>query len=92
MADVAVESGDESLIQACKKLWDNITTKRMYITGGIGSMSIGEAFTFDYDLPNDTAYAETCAAVGLVFLPTGCCRLILTGVTLILWKERYTIQ
>ncbi|WP_026486269.1 glycoside hydrolase family 127 protein [Caldanaerobius polysaccharolyticus] len=67
MADVAVESGDESLIQACKKLWDNITTKRMYITGGIGSMSIGEAFTFDYDLPNDTAYAETCAAVGLVF-------------------------
>ncbi|ADH61394.1 protein of unknown function DUF1680 [Thermoanaerobacter mathranii subsp. mathranii str. A3] len=67
MVDVAVETGDESLIQACKKLWDNITTKRMYITGGIGSSSFGEAFTFDFDLPNDTVYAETCAAIGLVF-------------------------
>lgn len=67
MVDVAVETDDESLIQACKRLWDNITTKRMYITGGIGSSSIGETFTFDYDLPNDTAYAETCAAIGLVF-------------------------
>jgi hypothetical protein len=67
MADVAAETGDKELLEACKKLWDNIISKRMYITAGIGSMSIGEAFTFDYDLPNDTAYAETCAAIGLVF-------------------------
>lgn len=67
MADVAIETGDETLINACKKLWDNATSRRMYITGGIGSSAHGEAFTFDYDLPNDTAYTETCAAIGLVF-------------------------
>lgn len=67
MADVAAEIGDEELYQACKRLWQNIIKKRMYITGGIGSVSIGEAFTFDYDLPNDTAYAETCASIGLMF-------------------------
>ncbi|WP_237163149.1 beta-L-arabinofuranosidase domain-containing protein [Paenibacillus sp. BIHB 4019] len=67
MADLAAETGDEALLQACKKLWDNIVAKRMYITGGIGSMAEGEAFTSDYDLPNDTAYAETCASIGLIF-------------------------
>lgn len=67
MADQAAETGDESLLEACRRLWDNIVTRRMYITGGIGSMAEGESFTADYDLPNDTAYAETCASIGLIF-------------------------
>ncbi|KRE41165.1 glycoside hydrolase family 127 protein [Paenibacillus sp. Soil522] len=67
MADVARETGDESLLEACRRLWDNIAAKQMYITGGIGSMAHGEAFSFDYDLPNDTVYSETCASIGLIF-------------------------
>ncbi|WP_238915206.1 beta-L-arabinofuranosidase domain-containing protein [Clostridium sp. YIM B02555] len=67
MTDVAAETGDVELFKACKKLWKNIILKRMYITGGIGSTSIGESFTFDYDLPNDMVYGETCASVGLAF-------------------------
>ena len=67
MADVARVDGDEPLYNACLKLWDNITQKKMYVTGGIGATHIGEAFSFNYDLPNDTAYSETCAAIGLVF-------------------------
>ena len=67
MADVARLTEDEDLLKACDTLWDNITKKRMYVTGGIGSTHEGEAFTFDYDLPNDTAYSETCAAIGLCF-------------------------
>lgn len=67
MADVARLKQDDSLYRACEKLWDDITEKKMYITGGIGSTRIGEAFTFAYDLPNDTVYAETCASIGLVF-------------------------
>lgn len=67
MADVARVDGDESLYNACLKLWDNITQKKMYVTGGIGATHMGEAFSFNYDLPNDTAYSETCAAIGLVF-------------------------
>jgi DUF1680 family protein len=67
MADVAAETGDLDLFKACRRLWENIILKRMYITGGIGSTSHGEAFTFDYDLPNDTVYAETCASIGLAF-------------------------
>lgn len=67
MVDVAAETGDQSLIDACKTLWNNVTQKRMYITGGIGSSGYAEAFTRDYDLPNDTAYTETCASIGLVF-------------------------
>ncbi|WP_341278650.1 beta-L-arabinofuranosidase domain-containing protein [Paenibacillus sp. FSL H8-0537] len=67
MADVAAETGDQSLLEACRRLWSNIVTRRMYITGGIGSMAQGEAFSLDYDLPNDTVYAETCASIGLIF-------------------------
>ncbi|GCE09709.1 glycoside hydrolase family 127 protein [Dictyobacter aurantiacus] len=67
MADLAREVGDESLAQACERLWQHLTTKRMYLTGGIGSSLSNEGFTSDYDLPNEAAYAETCAAVGLVF-------------------------
>ncbi|AGB41683.1 hypothetical protein Halha_1747 [Halobacteroides halobius DSM 5150] len=64
MADVAMETKDHELIQALGNLWANMTKKRMYVTGGIGSAHHNEGFTADYDLPNDTAYAETCAAVG----------------------------
>ena len=67
MADVARFTGDEELMATCERLWNNITTKQMYITGGIGASSYGEAFTYDYDLPNDTVYAETCASIGLAF-------------------------
>ncbi|MCD9021132.1 glycoside hydrolase family 127 protein [Cohnella silvisoli] len=67
MTDVAAATQDQTLIDSCKRLWDNVTQRQMYITGGIGSNHDGEAFSFDYDLPNDTAYTETCAAIGLVF-------------------------
>jgi len=67
MADVARESGDQTLVEACKRLWKSTVQKRMYVTGAIGSSEYGEAFTFDYDLPNDTIYGESCAAIGLVF-------------------------
>ena len=66
MADLASETGDNTLYEACKTLWDSITKRRMYITGGIGSTNLGEAFSVDYDLPNDTAYCETCASIGLM--------------------------
>ena len=67
MADVGVETGDDTLLAACMRLWHNVTRRRMYVTGGIGSSSHHERFTYDHDLPNETAYAETCAAIGLVF-------------------------
>jgi uncharacterized protein len=67
MADVAAEYGDEELRAACDRLWENLTSKQMYITGGIGPSQANEGFTQDYDLPNETAYAETCAAIGFVF-------------------------
>lgn len=67
MADVAGETGDAELLAACERLWQHVTLTRMYVTGGIGSTRQNEGFTTDYDLPNDTAYCETCAAIGLVF-------------------------
>ena len=66
MADIGKETNDKELIDACKKIYENITTKRMYITGGVGSSHYGEAFTYDYDLPNLSAYTETCAAIALI--------------------------
>src|SRR5699024_788183 len=67
MADLAGESGDQSLVDACHALWESVTHRQMYVTGGIGSTVLGEAFTVDYDLPNATVYAETCASIGLIF-------------------------
>ncbi len=67
MAAIAARTGNEAMLAACRRLWRNIVDKRMYITGGIGSTYRGEAFTLDYDLPNDTMYCETCASIGLVF-------------------------
>lgn len=67
MADVARLKNDEDLYAACKRLWHSIVGEKLYITGGIGGTHLGEAFSFPYDLPNDTAYSETCAAIGLAF-------------------------
>ena len=67
MADLAAQTEDQELLDACRHLFESITDRRMYVTGGIGSTVEGEAFTVDYDLPNDTAYAETCASIGLMF-------------------------
>lgn len=67
MADLASETEDRDLLAACRRLWRSIVSRRMYVTGGIGSTVHGEAFTVDYDLPPDTAYAETCASIGLIF-------------------------
>lgn len=61
--DVYMENGDKTLIDALTRLWSRITSRKMYITGGLGSRTKGEAFGGDYELPNDTAYCETCAAV-----------------------------
>ena len=67
VADVAAETGDAELFELAKRIFDNIAERRMYITGGVGSSAMGEAFTYDYALPGDTAYAESCAAIALVF-------------------------
>ncbi|WP_041738100.1 glycoside hydrolase family 127 protein [Caldicellulosiruptor owensensis] len=67
MADIARITKDEELLETCKALFKDIVTRKMYITGGIGASAHGESFSFEYDLPNDRAYAETCASVGLIF-------------------------
>ena len=67
MADLAAEDGDTRLLDACRRLWNNIVQQKMYITGGIGATVVGESFSVPYELPNDTVYAETCASIGLVF-------------------------
>ena len=68
MADVAALTGDKSYIDAIDCIWDNIVTKKLYITGGIGATSSGEAFGKNYELPNMSAYCETCAAIGNVYV------------------------
>ena len=67
MASVAKVTQDEKLKAACEKLWESIVRTKMYVTGGIGSTHVGEAFTHPFDLPNDTCYTESCASIGLVF-------------------------
>lgn len=66
VADLAHEKGDAALLETCDRLWDNLIYRRMYLTGGIGPSRHNEGFTEDYDLPDETAYAETCATIGLV--------------------------
>ena len=65
MVDIAKETGDQELYDVCKTLFENIISKRMYVTGGIGSTFAGECFTYDYDLPEYTSYNETCASIAL---------------------------
>lgn len=68
MADVAALTGDSAYIKAIDRIWDNIVGKKYYITGGIGATSNGEAFGENYELPNMSAYCETCAAIGNVYV------------------------
>ena len=68
MADVAALTGDTAYIHAIDRIWDNIVSKKLYITGGIGATNQGEAFGKNYELPNMTAYCETCAAIGFTYV------------------------
>ena len=68
MADVAAVTGDSTYIHAIDRIWDNIVGKKLYITGGIGARHEGESFGANYELPNLSAYCETCAAIGLVYV------------------------
>ncbi|MHC4335455.1 MAG: beta-L-arabinofuranosidase domain-containing protein, partial [Planctomycetota bacterium] len=63
MADVAALTGRTDYIKALDRIWLNVVSKKLYITGGIGATGKGEAFGEDYELPNTTAYCETCAAI-----------------------------
>ena len=67
MADLAAELGDADLKRACETLWNDVMDTKMYVTAGLGPSAHNEGFTVDYDLPNQTAYAETCASVALIF-------------------------
>jgi len=66
-ADVAAQTGDADYVKAMRNVWEDVVYRNMYITGGIGSAGSNEGFTNDYDLPNEQAYCETCASVGMVF-------------------------
>src|SRR5690606_2561649 len=66
-ADVASVTGDQGYIEAMKAVWEDVVHRNMYVTGGIGSSGRNEGFSEDFDLPNATAYCETCASVGMVF-------------------------
>lgn len=68
MADVAALTGDSAYIKAIDDIWNNIVAKKYYITGGVGALHDGEAFGRNYELPNLTAYNETCAAIAMVYL------------------------
>ncbi|MGG6314206.1 glycoside hydrolase family 127 protein [Paenibacillus macerans] len=67
MADVVLASGDPAYVGALRRVWASIVERNMYVTGGIGPSRHNEGFTHDYDLPNDTAYCETCAAIAMAF-------------------------
>lgn len=67
IADLAMLTGDRAYERAVDKIWDSAVNRRMYVTGGVGSTHQGEAFGADYDLPNDSAYCESCAGCGLSF-------------------------
>ncbi|MBN2270916.1 MAG: glycoside hydrolase family 127 protein [Sedimentisphaerales bacterium] len=66
MADVAALTGDETYFKAAERIWENVVGRKLYLTGGIGATGAGEAFGKNYELPNETAYCETCAAIGNV--------------------------
>ena len=66
MADLARLTNEQELIEACERLYENTISRQMYVTGGVGAAKLGERFTIDYDLPPDSAYAETCASIGLM--------------------------
>ncbi|MCY4538567.1 MAG: glycoside hydrolase family 127 protein [Chloroflexi bacterium] len=67
IADVALETGDDELSRLSRLLWDDLTQHQMYVHGGVGPSHHNEGFTFSYDMPTETAYCETCAAIALAF-------------------------
>ncbi|MBT1170832.1 glycoside hydrolase family 127 protein [Bifidobacterium sp. SO4] len=67
LVDVARLTEDEALADSARRLWRDIVDKKLYITGGVGGTVHGESFSYRYDLPNDTAYSETCASIALAF-------------------------
>ena len=87
MADVARLMDDKELAKACKALYENVVTRQMYVTGGIGAAEYGERFTSDYDLPNDTMYNETCASVGLMMFSTRMWRLTRSAACYDAWEK-----
>lgn len=92
MADFARLTSDEGLKAACLRLWNDIIRRKMYITGGVGGTNVGEAFSHAYDLPGDTAYAESCASVGMVFFARRMLEMIPdSGYADIMERELYNI-
>ncbi len=67
IADIALETGDDELVEVSRTLWNDLTQRQMYITGGIGSAHTIEGFTSPYNLPNETTYGETCASIALIY-------------------------
>jgi len=67
IASLYTETGDAELLAAAHRLWESATQRKLYVTGGVGAVGRGESFGNDYQLPNETAYAETCAGIGLAF-------------------------
>lgn len=90
MADVANADGDAGLLAASQRLWHSVVDERMYITGGIGPAASNEGFTHAYDLPDETAYAETCAAIGMVFWNQRLLQFAGTGATQMCLSARST--
>lgn len=68
MIDMAIETDDSKLWDTVLALWEDITNRKMFVTGGVGTSFAGEAFTYPYDLPNEYGYTETCASIGLIFM------------------------
>lgn len=87
MADMAKLKDDQELREACQKLFESVTCRQMYVTGGIGSASHGERFTTDYNLPNDSVYAETCASVGLMMFAARMWRLTEDAACYDVWER-----
>jgi len=85
MADVGALTGDTGHVDAIGRIWENVVGKKLYITGGIGARHQGEAFGDDYELPNRTAYAETCAAIANAMWNH---RLFLVAVPYYAWAHR----
>ncbi len=91
-ADVLAETGDTRLRAALDRLWMNMTERRMYVSGGIGARHEGEAFGDDYELPNARAYAETCAAIGVVMWAWRMLQLEGARATPMSWSARFITE
>ena len=74
MVDCAKHTDNKEMLESCKRVYNDIVNSKMYITGGLGATHHAEAFSVPYDLPNETAYAETCAAIGFMFFADRMCK------------------